>query len=70
MSVSKRCYLLNTTIFMKNLRQSMTKLTKSSAPSEDSDQQFASAQSDQSLLCTLWVAKDPMLLYADSKDSD
>ena len=28
------------------------------------------AQSDQSLLCALWIAKDPRLLHADSEDSD
>ena len=31
---------------------------------------WASPQSDQSSLCTLWVAKDPSFLHADSKDSD
>ena len=31
---------------------------------------WASAQSDQSLLCTQWVAKDPSFLHADSEDSD
>ena len=31
---------------------------------------WASAQSDQSSLCTLWVAKDPNLLQVDSEDSD
>ena len=35
------------------------------APSEDSD---ASAQSDQSSLCTQWVANDPSFLHADSED--
>ena len=30
---------------------------------------WASAQSDQSLLCAFWVAKDLVLLHADSKDS-
>ena len=29
-----------------------------------------SAQSDQSLLCAQWVAKDPRFLHADSEDSD
>ena len=29
---------------------------------------WASTQSDQSSLCTLWVAKDPVLLHADCKD--
>ena len=40
------------------------------APNEDSDQPGASTQSDQSSLCALWVAKDPMLLHADIEDSD
>ena len=31
---------------------------------------WASAQSDQSSLYDVWVAKGPMLLYADSKYSD
>ena len=31
---------------------------------------WASAQSDQSSLCALWVAKDPVLLHADREDSD
>ena len=29
-----------------------------------------SRESDQSLLCALWVAKDPNLLQRDSQDSD
>ena len=29
---------------------------------------WASAQSDQSLLCAQWVAKDPRFLHADSED--
>ena len=28
------------------------------------------AQSDQSLLCALWIAKDPRFLHADNEDSD
>ena len=39
------------------------------APSEDRSAR-ASAQSDQSLLCAQWVAKDPSFLHADSEDSD
>ena len=39
------------------------------APSEDSDHP-ESAQSDQSSLCTQWVAKDPRFLHVDSEDSD
>ena len=31
---------------------------------------WASAQSDQSSLCTQWVAKDTSFLHADSEDSD
>ena len=31
---------------------------------------WASTQTDQSLLCAQWVAKDPMFLHADSEDSD
>ena len=31
---------------------------------------WASAQSDQSSLCTRWVAKDPSFPHADSEDSD
>ena len=31
---------------------------------------WASAQSDQSLLCAQWVAKDPRFLHADSEGSD
>ena len=27
-------------------------------------------KSDQSSLCTQWIAKDPSFLHADSKDSD
>ena len=30
---------------------------------------WVSAQSDQSLLCAQWVAKEPPFLYADSEDS-
>ena len=31
---------------------------------------LVSTQSDQSLRCVLWVAKDPSFLHADSEDSD
>ena len=40
------------------------------APSEDSDQPLASAQSDQSSLYAQWVVKDPMFLHADSEGAD
>ena len=44
----------------------MTQPTKWCAPSEDSVRQAWS----ESLLCALWVAKDPILLHADSEVSD
>ena len=31
---------------------------------------WASTQSDQSLLCAQWVAKDPSFLHADREDCD
>ena len=31
---------------------------------------WSNAKSDQSLLCALWVAKDPMLLHVDREDSE
>ena len=34
------------------------------------EQRRQSAQSDQSLLCTQWIAKDPSFLHADTEDSD
>ena len=34
------------------------------------DSACVSIQSDQSLLCAQWVAKDPSYLHADSEDSD
>ena len=40
------------------------------APSEDLRSAWTSTQSDQSSLCTQWVAKDQSFLHADSKDSD
>ena len=39
------------------------------APSEAADQP-GHPSSDQSSLCVQWVANDPMLLHADSEDSD
>ena len=38
-------------------------------PSEDSSD-WASALSDQSLMCAQWIPKDPRFLHADSEDSD
>ena len=52
------------------LKQIKPKHDKTCAPSEDSDQPWASAQSDQSSLCSLRVAMDTMLLHADSEDSE
>ena len=47
----------------------MTKPTKL-CPQRRLRSVWASAQSDQSSLCTQWVAKDPSFLHADSEDSD
>ena len=47
----------------------MTNQQNKCAPSDDRSA-WASTQSDQSSLCTQWVAKDPSFLHADSKDSD
>ena len=47
-----------------------TKPTKWSAPSEDSDQPGHLPSLIRAFLCTQWVAKDPILLQADSEDSD
>ena len=48
----------------------MTKLTKWECAQRRLRSAWASAQSDQSLLCAHWVAKDPSFLHADSEDSD
>ena len=48
----------------------MTKPTKWLCAQRRLRSAWASAQSDQSSLCTQWVAKDPSFLHADSKDSD
>ena len=39
-------------------------------PQHDKTNNVASAQSDQSSVCTQWVAKDPNFLHADSGDPD
>ena len=48
----------------------MTKPTKWVCAQPRLRSAWASAKSDQSSLCAQWVAKDPMLLLADSEDSD
>ena len=51
-----------------HLSWSMTKLTKWFCALWRLWSAWASAQPNQSLLCTQWVAKDPRLLHAHSKD--
>ena len=46
----------------------MTKPTKWLCAQRRLRSAWASAQSDQSSLCTHWVAKDPSFLHADSED--
>ena len=48
----------------------MTKPTKWMCTQRRLRSGWASAQSDQSLQCTQWVAEDPWFLHANSKDSD
>ena len=48
----------------------MAKPTKSLVCPTKTQISMASAQSDQSLLCALWVANDPVLLHAHSEDSN
>ena len=52
---------------LKNLESQHNKTNKMTcAHSEESDQPGHSPS--QSLLCTQWVAKDPVFLHADSED--
>ena len=48
----------------------MTKPTKWVCVQRRLRSAWATAQTDQSSLCTQWVAKDPSFLHADSEDSD
>ena len=48
----------------------MTKPTKWACAPRRLRSAWASTQSDQSSLCTQWVAKDPRFLHVDSEDSD
>ena len=48
----------------------MTKPTKWLCAQQSLRSTWASAQSDQSLLCTEWVAMDPSFLHADIENSD
>ena len=54
----------------EKLSHDMTKPTKWESTKQRLGSAWVSAQSDQSLLCTEWVAKDPSFLHVDSKDSD
>ena len=54
----------------KEISRNMTKPTKWLCAQRGLRSAWASAQSDQSLLCAQWVAKDPSFLHADSEDSD
>ena len=52
------------------MNHDMTKPTKWVCAQQKLRSAWASAQSDQSLQCTEWVAKDPRFLHGDSEDSD
>ena len=52
------------------MSRDMTKPTKRLCAQRRLRSAWASAQSDQSLLCAQWVAKDPSFLHTDSEDSD
>ena len=56
--------------YRNNMNQSTTKPTKWHAAQQRLRSAWVSAQSDQSLLCALWVAKDPTFLQADNEDFD
>ena len=62
--------ITNVAIEEKQLSHRMKKPTKYLCNQRRLRSAWASTQSDQSSLCTLWVAKDPILLHADSEDSD
>ena len=53
-----------------HLSHDMTKPTKWVCAQWRLRSAWASTQSDQSLLCAQWVAKDPRFLHADREDSD
>ena len=53
-----------------DMSRDMTKPTKWVCAQRRLRSAWASAQSDQSSLCTQWVAKDPSFLHADSENSD
>ena len=73
-AIFSRC-LMNFLIFTVHLTKKhrscdMTKPTKWVCAQRRLRSDWASTQSDQSSLCTQWVAKGPRFLHADSKDSD
>ena len=54
----------------QKVSRNMTKPTKCLCAKRRLRWAWACAQSDQSLLCAQWVAKDPRFLHADSEDPD
>ena len=60
----------NDEVVVCQMSHHMTKPTKWLCTQRRLRSAWASAQSDQSSLCTQWVAKDPSFLHADSEDSD
>ena len=64
-------FMIITAIFLcLNLSRLVTKPTMWLCAQRRLRSAWASAQSDQSLLCAQWVAKGPSFLHADSEDSD
>ena len=53
---------------LKKMSHDMTKPTKWVCAQRRLRSAWASAQSNQSLLCAQWIAKDPRFLHADSED--
>ena len=63
----KRMSVFISALYMSRL---VTKPTKWVCAQQRLRSAWASAQSDQSSLCTQWVDKDSSFLHADSKDTD
>ena len=66
-------YILKVVIILayeKVSSHSMTKPTNDLCTQLRLRSAWASTWSEQSSLCALWVAKDPIFLHTDSKDSD
>ena len=64
------CVTMTLHFYQNNLSHLTTKPTKWLCTQRRLRSAWASAQSDQSSLCTQLVAKDPSFLHADSEDSD